>query len=349
MINTDLKQINTDIRANRLLIRVYLLIGFLLALFPIFYYCVAPSFAYLLSTPARAQSFSLAISPPLLELMIMPGKSYLQPYTVTNTGTKITITPSITTFSPKDENGRIKLNSPRLQLPSATADGGQAISFQFDNPNIKINDPFEIDANETKNLNLRITIPTDAEEKDYYLTLLLSSQPNISRIESGSQQTGVIGANLLITVSKDGKPLKSAEISEFRLSNSLFSVFSFQFSDSFDQPQYKIRIKNTGRTYWKPVGFITTTGTLNQKWTNDLQSDNILANSIREISLATPSAQPNFLIGAYKTTLSFQPDEENEKILKSFTFIALPIKLILGIVIAMILLRTISLYIRRRS
>jgi len=333
MINTDF---NTDIRANRLLIRVNPLLGLILLCLGIF------------PTPVAAQTFSLAISPPLLELMIMPGKSYLQPYAVTNTGTKITLTPSLTTFSPKDEFGHISLNPPSTinHLPSI---------IQLDNPAIKLNEPFEIDANETKNLNLRMTVPSDAEEKDYYLTLLFSSQPNSSsqsndsQIGSGSQLVGVIGTNILITVSKDGKPLKQGEIIDFRLSNFQFLISNIEFIDSFDPPQYKIRIKNTGRTYWKPVGQVTATGTLNQKWTNYLQSDNILGSSIREISLATPSAQPNFLIGAYKTTLSFQTDEEDEKILKSITFIALPIKLILGLVIAVILLKIISLYIRRRS
>lgn len=346
MIHTDLKQINTDIRANRPLIRVNLLLWLF-----ILYLGVFP-------TPIAAETFSLAVSPPLLELMIMPGKSYLQPYTVTNTGSKIAITPSLATFSPLDEFGHIKLNnlitnnqSPRLQLSSAElADGGQALSFQFDNPNFKLNQPFEIDANETKNLNLRITVPAETEEKDYYLTLLLSSQPNVSQIGSGSQQAGVIGANLLITVSKDGKPLKKGEIEELKLLNCyIVKLLNWCPIDSFDKPEYLIRIKNTSKTYWKSIGQITATGTLNQKWANDLQEDNILANSVREISLATPSAQPNFLIGAYKSTLEFQPDEEGDKMIKTITFIALPIKLIFGLILAVILLKTISKYVRRRS
>lgn len=297
---------------------------------------------YLLPPKAMAQSFSLTISPSVFELMIMPGKSYVQSYLLTNTGEKMTITPSLTTFSPSDESGHIKFStlSALSQLP---------LAIQLDNPNIKLNEPFEMETNETKNLNLRITVPANTEEKDYYLTFLLSSHPNNRKIGSGSQQTGVLGANLLVTVSKDGKPLKTAEISEFRLSNSLFSGFGLQFSDSFDQPQYKIRIKNTSRSFWKPIGQITVTGTLNQKWTNDLQANNILGNSIREIYMATPSAQPNFLIGAYKATLTFQPDEEGDKILKSMTFIALPIKLFLGMIIALILLRTIFSYLGRRS
>lgn len=303
---------------------------------------LVPSSSYLLSKPVRAQDFSFSLYPPLLELMIMPGKSYVQPFTLTNTGAGTTLTPSLVAFTPKDELGHILLNQPSTinHLP---------LIIQFDSLNLKLNSPFEIDANETKELNLRISIPSDAREDDYYLTLLFSSQPNAGQISTGSRQAGTIGANLLITISKEGKPLKKAEISEFRLFRSLFSVFSFQFLDSFDQPQYLIRLKNSGKTFWKPFGQVKVTGTLNQKWANDLQSENILANSIRGISLATPSAQPNFFLGAYKATLEFQTDEEEEKYLRTVAFISLPFKLILALLLAFILLKTIRFYTQRRT
>lgn len=293
-------------------------------------------FAIITVVPAaQAQTFSLSISPPLLELMIMPGKSYTQIYSLTNSGQTLTLTPSISAFAPDGPKGNLKFTS--------QPDASQALSFTFADSRLQLNQPFILEAKETKEISLKITASPTAPEKDYYFTLLFSSRPAGGRTNTGSQAAGVIGTNILITVSQNGQPVKKGEIEEFKLTNCYIqNLLGWCLLDSFSQPKYAIRLKNTGKTFWKPFGQITAKGLFNQEWQNELRPDNILAFSEREISLATPSAQPSFLIGSYRTSLEFQTDQEGEKISNTLVFFSMPVKGITALLLIAVLFKIIG-------
>ncbi len=63
----------------------------------------------LLAIPSFAQSLSLSISPPLLEVVIKPGKSILVAYNIQNSGDPVVLTPKVVSFEPADERGNIRL------------------------------------------------------------------------------------------------------------------------------------------------------------------------------------------------------------------------------------------------
>jgi hypothetical protein len=294
------------------------------------------TFYILHSEKVSAQTFSLGIYPPLLEVMIMPGKTITQKYEIANGENKITLTPKIVVFTPSGEKGNVQFLDNNKETETTKN------WFSFENTPIEFGKPFTLSPNEAKSLLLKISIPANAQEKDYYFTLMFSSEPEPQARGSGIYQVGVIGTHLLITISKDGKPLKQGEVEAFALSNFQFSIFNFQLLDSFTQPQYRIRIKNTGKTYWKPFGKITTSGLLGQKWEQELIPDNILGNSIREIQASTPSANQKFLLGPYQAKVEFTPDQEETIISQTISYFAFPFKGLLGIIIGLTIIRIIA-------
>ena len=316
-------------------------------------FLVAPS-------SAKAQTFSLSIYPPLLEVMIMPGKSLNYIYQLSNSGDETTVTTSILPFIPADELGNPQLTI-NNQQPFGFAQGKSAINFSLENSDISLNQSFTLKQGENKQIILKIDVPEDAPEKDYYYTLLFSTKPDSNLVQTGPKQAGILGSNLLLTISKDGKPNKEGEIVEFSTSrlclpSSVFgirllsSVLCFPLLDSFDKPHFLLRVKNTGRAFWKPFGKISVEGWFGQKEEAELRPDNILANSIRQIEVATPSAFPksSFLLGKYTAKVDFVPDDSETKLLKTTSFFAFPVKLTIVLLTSVLILFTIKLVIRRR-
>jgi len=280
----------------------------------------------LFAISANAQSLSLAISPPLLEVMIQPGKSITQVYKLSNPGEiDLAMTSKVLPFSPQGERGEIAINN----QPSAI--NNQFLSwFSFQNANLALGDKFLLKAGGEQEVVLKLRVPENAPEDDYYATLLFETLPSPFSGESGAQAQAKIGTNLLLTVSRDGRPPRKVEIIEFKV---------LKIIDSFDRPHFLLRLKNTGRSFLKPMGIITITGWFEQKYILELLPENILVNSLRQIQCQSEdNPQPcrinsKFLLGRYQVKAEFGLDQLSEDYLAETTFFALPIKLILGLVI----------------
>lgn len=299
------------------------------------------------TTAIRAQTFSLSIYPPLLEVMMMPGKSITQAYKLTNTGETTVINTQIVTFEPADELGNIKLvNSNQW---SVTNENSPITNwFSFDNANIALGKPFTLASGKSQQIILRIKVPENTREDDYYFTLLFSSKPGERIGQSATQEVGVIGGNILLTVSRDGKPLKKGEIIEFRLRRKGYSLTGL--IDSLDKPEFILRVRNTGKAYFKTFGKIEIGGLLGQKGELPILPENILVNSTRRLSGSCPGETeeekipcplifaPKFLIGPYRAKVIMNLDEGGPEISATTSFLALPIKAIIGLLTALVLL-----------
>jgi hypothetical protein len=156
----------------------------------------------------------------------------------------------------------------------------------------------------------------------------------------------------LLTISQTGEPKKQAEVEEFSIRNSQFAIRNLIIIDSFTQPQFVVRLKNTGQAFFKPIGSITTSGWFNQRWVLDLLPENILTNSIRQIQCqqaAPPQILPSpcelrtkFLLGKYTAKLEFGTDEASGKYQAQIVFWALPLKLAAGVLVILALLLLIA-------
>jgi len=288
--------------------------------------------SFVFAKPAQAQSLSLGIYPPLLEVMIKPGKSITQVYKIINNGdVDLVLQSKIVPFEPADELGGIQLLENQPQ--SLSLDW-----FSFQNADLNLGDQFVLKAQSDQQVVLKIKIPQNAPEDDYYLTLLFENQLEPLLSLSASQAQIKIGANILLTISESGEPPRKAEIIEFKVQSAKLKVI-----DSFTPPQFVLRIKNTGRSLFKPMGTITTTGWFGQKYPLNLLPENILTKSIRKIGCENDEEtkicrlKAKFLLGPYSAKVEFGLDKISNDYAAQVNFIALPIKLF-GVVFFIIII-----------
>lgn len=303
----------------------------------------------------RGQTLSLGVYPPLLEVMIQPGKSITQVYKLTNGGeTDLAFTSLIVPFESADEFGNIKLLSESGSVNFRSQSVPFRGWFSFQNADLDLGQKFILKTNQEQEIVLKIQIPENALQEDYYATMLFETLPGVFiGGASASQAQAKIGSNILLTVSKEGRPFKKAEIVEFGL---LSSIFNLPIIDSFDKPQFVLRIKNTGKAYFKPIGTISVSGWMGQKYLLDLLPENVLVDSVRALKCANPDfsksgsleefgpcrLESKFLLGRYQAGVEFGLDKTNVEYSADTTFFAFPFKLILGVTIAIILTRLIK-------
>lgn len=237
---------------------------------------------------AKAQSaISLSVSPPLFEAIIKPGKEVKQIYTITNNGGDTIITPKILYFEPEGQDGTVNLTE------------NEAPDW------VKYNkEPFNLKFGDSKQFTILISPPEDAEEIDHFLTLVFDSTAPTDILGQNSvfYQT-TIGTNILLTISSDGNPKKSAQIVEFVAPKIIDSMLG--------KISYQVTLKNNGNSFWKPIGKIT----INEEALK-LAEQNVLSGSSRKISCIDNETLQNcefkdkFLLGKYTANLEFTIDED---------------------------------------
>jgi hypothetical protein len=275
---------------------------------------------------AFAQEVALSISPPITELTIQPGKSYSQTFSVTNDGVPVVIIPKIFPFVPFDAQGHAEL----IEDPNSI----NAFSnwFSFD-PS-----PVSLTTTASHSFIVKISPPANISERDYYFTFIAEVQNDNNLGITSSQAQTRIGANLLLTISKDGNPQKKASIIEFS---------ALKLIDSFSGLTYKILIGNSGFSFFKPVGKITADQIFGATTVLNLAPLNILVGGTRDISciqeqdLVPCNLPGKFLIGVYRSNLSFTVDGSGENIEKQIYTIAFPFSITLGLITIFITYRII--------
>jgi len=243
------------------------------------------------SFPVRAQQISLSISPPLLEVMIQPGKTITQSYKIgNNSNTDLYVRAIVVPFEPADTQGKVGI---RYQVSGIRY-------FTLTNSDIQLGQTFRLPANSQKQLVLKIAVPKDELEADQYFTFLVEQSPEIEFLgPQGGQNLIKIGSNILLTVSRLGNPKKQGVIAKF--------LPYPKIADLFDKVKFKVLIQNTGDAYFKPIGQIDIYNQITKKKMTGLKlrPDNILVDSAREIMVPAFSS---WLPGRYKAVLSFTPD-----------------------------------------
>ena len=314
-----------------------------------------------LANPAHAQELSLELWPPLLEVMIQPGKSITQVFELTNTGTSdLVLTSRLVPFEPLGSNGQIKLleNPPNNQ--HLTVNNVRFFSFQ--NADLALGNPFTLKAGQHRQIVLKISISAEETEKDHYFTLLFESLSSLPAAGfTGESAVGSrirVGTNLLLTISRTGQPTLSAVLSAFHLKGALFCVHGWCVLDSFSPPEFEIKLANSGRTLFKTDGSLTASGWFYPKTSLNLLPENILAASSRRLRCGAnneistegsdqPSLSPalcrlpgGFFIGPGEAGLTIQPND-TALVSGSVTWFSLPLKLLITLGVTGIFLRII--------
>ncbi len=304
---------------------------FLLILFAYLFICL-----FIYSGHVSAQQVSLGLSPPLLEVLIKPGKSIMVAYNLENSGDPVHINVKMASFEPKDNLGNVRIKD-QLEGP---------IRFNLDNSDIELNTPFFLKSLSSQQLLLRIRIPENIENGDYYYSLLAETVPPASTEGIGSAQAkATIGANILITVTDSGVVEVKPRIALFDvLSKIKFNLFnkSIKIFDSFDNVPIVLIIENKGKNLIKPQGEITLRGSFGLTSKYDVISKNILSESQRLVE-ATPSADmgqslilSGFFTGLYRLSADINFGENSPQIFASTSFFAFPFKLLFGLIIIIV-------------
>lgn len=274
-------------------------------------------FVYLSSTLAKdtfaQDAISLSISPPIVEIMIMPGKGVNQMFSIINEGLDGYASLKIVPFTPSDESGNVEIND-NFSLENSTI---YANWFSLIKPQVKFKDKFFIKSGDKQNVLLNITPPADTQEKDYYFTFLYET--------NNQGTTAKIGANLLISISKDGKPYKKAQIVEFSAPKII---------DSLQKLSYTLKVENTGQFFFKPTGKITVNPLFGKKEVLKIAPVNIISSSTRTVpcileeELVECTYDKRVLLGFYRAEASFSTDDEGKKYTAETTTVAFPFTLI---------------------
>ena len=272
---------------------------------------------------AKAQTLGLSISPPIDEIMIVPGNNVAQNFTLSNNGIDGYASLYIVPFTPLGEYGGVFLDEENMVTSSSPYNSW----FSITSPNISFGEKFYIRQGEATTVTIRFSPPADAPEKDYYFTLIyqLESDSSSGFSSTGSINKARIGSNLLVSLSQDGLPKKSFQITEFSAPKLI---------DSLGRLKFNTRIENTGSYFFKSYGNISISSTFSPDETLELAPFNVASGSTRNIpcikeedAMDCQSGKKVF-IGIYKSTLKVIPDDGESFQEKTTTTVALPFSLI---------------------
>lgn len=271
----------------------------------------------ILNSPVFAQEVSLSISPPLTEIVIQPGRSFSQTITVRNDGVPVIVVAKIVPFIPLDTSGHVELIEDQNSIDAFSS------WFYFDQR------PTSLGVNGNHEYIIKISPPASAELRDYYFTFLVEVQGGNNIGVNNSESQARIGANILLTATRDGNPQKKVLIVEFSAP---------KLVDSFTGFSYQVLLGNSGAGFFKPVGKITVDQIFGTTTILNLAPLNVLVGSQREISCLDgqsiiPCKLPGkFLIGIYRANLSFTVDGEGVSHEKQIYTVAFPFTILLGFV-----------------
>ncbi|OGK41927.1 hypothetical protein A2954_02665 [Candidatus Roizmanbacteria bacterium RIFCSPLOWO2_01_FULL_37_12] len=258
------------------------------------------------TSPVRAQSISLSIAPTLTELTIKPGRSAIFSYNFKNMGD-----PSIFKF--RIEPFNLKDKTP--------------IFFELNNSDIKLEEPVFIKNSASEQLYLRVAVPEETPEKDYYYNFIAESQPPPTQEGTANIRAKItVQSLLLITVTEAGQVEIKPKISLFEvIPKHKINLLDFKLNlfNSYEKVPVVLIIDNKGKNLIKPRGEITVRGPLWQTKIYDIKAQNVLAESQKRISLKLPG---NFF-GNYKLSTSVSFGEDTPALFASTSLVVLPIKL----------------------
>lgn len=249
---------------------------------------------------------NLSISPPILELIIQPGKTVKQIYTISSDSSNTNLTAKIVYFTPADSAGNIDLTEDKAP---------DWISY------------------DQKSSTLTISPPENTEETDHFLTLVFETKAPVDLLNQNSVSlVSQIGSNMLLTVSKDGNPKKSAEIIEFKSPKIVDSLFG--------EIGYNITLKNNGNSFWKPIGkIITNNETINLAPQNIISGSNRKIRCIENENLFDCKLQNKFNIGKITSKLEFSIDEDPKIYKSEAVTYAFPFSILLALIILSIIFK----------
>lgn len=323
----------------------------------LFFLILSFIFLQLSCNTVKAQRLSLSISPPLVELIIKPGKSVLVAFTIANNADPVLLKINLKSFEPYGDDGRILVKE-GIEGP---------IIFNLENSVIDFSKPFLLDKNSKEQALLKISVPPNTPEGDYYYTILFESIPEQGLQSSSVTNKASIGANIIITVTEKGLIDIKPKIAFFDvLPEYKLNIFGRKINifDSFSEIPVILKVANTGKNYFKPEGVITLQGFFGFSSKYNILPQNILSYSDRIIyaSDSAGTVKKNYngkvvsyvfsdlIFGRYKLRAELNFNQVGDiKLFSDTEFFVLPIKISLALFIVLILLLITKVLLNRQN
>ncbi len=255
----------------------------------------------------------LQISPASVELNAEKGKTYTLKIKILNvTGSDLVYASSSHDFGAQNETG-----SPRI-----LTDGSLPASASVRSWISSINQ-FTLRGHESRDLNVTVTIPSNAEPGGHYGILSLSGRaPEMNNPGVGlTASTG-----LLILIRVDGPINEKVSLASFATEKNGQHQSFFETSPI----NFVTRLKNEGNVHVKPAGTITIHdmfGGLVASLPVNEKLGNVLPGSIRRFEA---ELSKDWMIGRYSADLTLGYGTTGQAITNTIGFWVIPYKLILG-------------------
>lgn len=306
----------------------------------------------LISQPIYAQTeLNLTVSPPVSYLHAPPGSSRQHTIVLENSGTTpITVFPTLVDFVTDGKSGKAIVTN-QLTFPY--------VSLGLDDSVQEVTIP----PGKKAQLTLYITIPNDAQEKEYALTTLFFSQSgSVNQLtensgsnskeepgettKSSSQVSGAIGSNLIVLVAKQNTFSKLLEVVDIQAPTIL---------ESFQDISFVPLVQNNS------LGAAAASGSAKiVNWRKEtvaqfeIYPDTILGHNSRELrallsdsnpeqpEVGSFTYKPSFLIGPYQIVVTLTSESG---IIHQYVhvFYAVPFAILIGIILCI----AISIYFTR--
>lgn len=304
-----------------------MLMKILLAVFFAFYFFFSPGLE-----KSYADSISLSVYPPIIEITAQPGTTITSPISIANLSDhKVSLDIKVLGFVPKGENGQVEI----IDLPKDDT-LGKDIYFTLEG--VRINQ-LNLRPRQKETVLLNLNIPSNSNQSEYYFSILFISnsviEPETANKNSATSQVNLgIGTNLILSI---GKTQAKGTIEEFS-SSKLIGAGPVTFT---------VRVRNQGKNSIYPQGYILIQNMFGQTIGKiDLTENLILKDSVRYIPR---NWNEKFLLGSYKANLYVRFSDDQPYLQKTATFIGFPMQMAAALLLAVTLVLVILSRIKLKS
>lgn len=275
--------------------------------------------------------FNLTLSPSQIEFVLKPGVTIIQAYDISNNSdSNITLNTEVLPWLPSGTDGSVNYKQ---------AINNSNIEFSLTNSNLKLGQPFTLNANSKQQLVLKIKTNSNINLSDnYYTFFVFQNQINTNSKDNFSQATGKIGSHILLTVSDTENPKVESAIQNFSITPKIKDVF-------FSPITLSGKVQNNSNFFFKINGKITITKNDKTIKEFELNQNNVLNHHARDISCAnssTCSLNPPLWPGHYLVKVSLDPSLNAQPYETSFyVFPISPILFILFLFVSLFVLKSV--------
>jgi hypothetical protein len=302
-----------------------------------------------------AEGVGLRVAPSLLQLKVQPPTEINAPITVENLSSNVVdLQPQFKLFK-----ASVKANGEVEYLEESRNKTDFLTNIRLTEDDQVVNS-LTLGANQKKQLNLNIPIPTDLSSRDIYFSLIFVATPKSTMNNGSTEKTSFVkinsGVAMNVILSVNDAELPDADATRQDADLELFTAPSF--IEKGPVP-FTVRVKNKSQQYITPKGSITIKNMFGQVFEKvELQSSTVLADSNRYLSNSSSGSSPEsnmiqpdttisnphviwpekFLLGFYEAQLKVEVSPGGEVLTQTIRFSAFPISLAVGLIAGLLLI-----------